>query len=143
MNHNPNGPRLRRQPDPETAEMMSQRAAAYVHDAGLDLSLREHGGDRVREALQAVDHGEAPSTCQPKIANGGLLAALCGSRDTGDLRPKLGGAGACGLVFGGSDVLAAERKEVVDLIMRREEPLCLAGGFEPLHLPFASPGRLM
>jgi hypothetical protein len=40
-------------------------------------------------------------------------------------------------------VLAAERKEVVDLVMSREEPLCLAGRFEPLHLPLASSGRLV
>jgi hypothetical protein len=36
-------------------------------------------------------------------------------------------------------VLAAEREEVVDLIMCREEPLGLAGGFEPLHLAFSPP----
>ena len=29
-----------------------------MHDAGLDLGLREDGGDRVGEALQAVDHGD-------------------------------------------------------------------------------------
>ena len=71
------------------------------------------------------------------------MAALCGSRDTGDLRPKLEGPGACGSVFGGGDVLTAERKEVVDLFMGREEPLHLTGRFEPLHLPFSPPGRLV
>jgi hypothetical protein len=40
-------------------------------------------------------------------------------------------------------VLAAERKGVVDLIMRREKPQRLTGGFEPLHLPFASSCRLV
>src|SRR4029453_3355709 len=29
-----------------------------MDDAGLDLGLREHGGDRLGEALQAVDHGD-------------------------------------------------------------------------------------
>jgi hypothetical protein len=53
---------------------------------------------------------------------------------------QLTGAGS---VVGGGDAIAAERKEVVDLIMRREEPLCLAGGLEPLHLPFASSCRLV
>ena len=72
-----------------------------------------------------------------------MLPALRGRRDTGDLGPKLESPGPCGSELGGGDVVAAERKEVVDLVMRREEPLCLAGGFEPLHLPFASPGRLM
>ena len=68
---------------------------------------------------------------------------LRGSRDTGDIGPKLESPGPCGSELGGGDVLAAERKEVVDLVMRREEPLCLAGGFEPLHLPLAASGRLM
>ena len=77
----------------------------------------------------------APSTCRPKIAKGGMLPALRGRCDTADLGPKLESPGPCGSVFGGGDVLAAERKEVVDLVMRREEPLCLAGRFEPLHLP--------
>src|SRR4051812_47810511 len=56
---------------------------------------------------------------------------------------QIEGLRAGGSVRGGGDVLAAERKEVVDLIMGREEPLCLAGGLEPLHLPFASPCRLV
>ena len=55
-----------------------------------------------------------------------MLSILRGSRDTGDLRPKLEGPGPCGSVVGGGDVLAAERKEVVDLIMGREEPGLLA-----------------
>ena len=72
-----------------------------------------------------------------------MRSILRGSRDNGDLGPKLEGPGACGSELGGGDVLAAERNEVVDLVMRREEPLCLAGGFEPLHLPLAASGRLM
>jgi hypothetical protein len=68
-----------------------------------------------------------PSTCRPKIAEGGMLPALRGRGDAGDLGPKLESPGACGSVFGGGDVIAAERKEVVDLIMSREKPLCLAG----------------
>jgi hypothetical protein len=85
----------------------------------------------------------APSTCRPQIAKGGLLSALCGRRDTGDLRPKLEGPGPCGSLVAGGEVIAAEREEVVDLVMRREQPLRLTGGFEPLHLPFASPHRLV
>ena len=72
-----------------------------------------------------------------------MLPALRGRRDTGDLGPKLESPGPCGSKLGGDDVLAAERKEVVVLVMRREEPLCLAGEFEPLHLPLATSGRLM
>ena len=39
---------------------------------------------------------QAPSTCRPKIAKSGMLAALRGSRDTGDLGPKLEDPGPCG-----------------------------------------------
>src|SRR3954465_6014961 len=85
----------------------------------------------------------APSTCRPKIAKGGMLPALRGRRGTRDRGPKLESPGPCGSVVDGGKVLAAERKEVVDLIMGREEPLRLTGGFEPLHLPFAPPGRLV
>src|SRR4051794_17570988 len=85
----------------------------------------------------------APSTCRPKIAKGGMLPALPGRRGTRDRGPKLESPGPCGSVVDGGKVLAAERKEVVDLIMGREEPLRLTGRFEPLHLPFAPPGRLV
>jgi hypothetical protein len=37
-------------------------------------------------------------------------------------------------------VIAAEMKEVVDLVMGREETLCLPGRLEALHLSF-SPSR--
>ena len=53
---------------------------------------------------------------------------------------QLTGAGS---VVGGGDAIAAERKEVVDLVMRREEPLRLAGGLEPLHRPLAASRRLV
>src|SRR4051794_37077963 len=72
-----------------------------------------------------------------------MLPALRGRRGTRDRGPKLESPGPCGSVVDGGKVLAAERKEVVDLIMGREEPLRLTGGFEPLHLPFAPPGRLV
>src|SRR4051794_41676162 len=72
-----------------------------------------------------------------------MLPALPGRRGTRDRGPKLESPGPCGSVVDGGKVLAAERKEVVDLIMGREEPLRLTGGFEPLHLPFAPPGRLV
>jgi hypothetical protein len=43
----------------------------------------------------------------------------------------------------GGKVIAAEVKEVVDLIMGGEETLSLPGRLEPLHLPLPSSGRLM
>ena len=66
-----------------------------------------------------------------------MLLVLRGSRDTGDLGPKLEGPGPCGSIVAGGDVLAAERKEVVDRVMSREEPLCLAS-WKPL---FTALGR--
>ena len=69
----------------------------------------------------------APSTCRPKIAKGGMLPILRGSRNTSDLGPGREGLGSCGSILDGSDVIAAEREEVVDLVVGREEPLRLAG----------------
>ena len=40
-------------------------------------------------------------------------------------------------------MIAAEREDIVDLVMSREEPLRLTGGFEPLHRPFSPPRRLV
>jgi hypothetical protein len=62
-----------------------------------------------------------------------MLPALRGSGDTADLGPHRKGSPPGSSILGGGDVLAAERKEVVDLIMRREEPLCLAG--ESIRIP--------
>ena len=56
-----------------------------------------------------------------------MLPALRGGHHTGDFGPKLERPGPHGSVLGGGDVIAAERKKVVDLIMGREEPLRLAG----------------
>jgi hypothetical protein len=46
-------------------------------------------------------------------------------------------------VLGGSDMIAAEMEQVIDLIVGREEPLRLAGRFELLHLPLSSARRLV
>jgi hypothetical protein len=46
-------------------------------------------------------------------------------------------------VLGGSEMIAAEMEEVVDLIASREESLRLAGRFELLHLPLSSARRLV
>ena len=72
-----------------------------------------------------------------------MLPALRDSCDTAGLSPELEGSSSGSSIVGGGDVFAAEWEEVVDLVMSREEPLCLTGGFEPLHLPFASSGRLV
>ena len=72
-----------------------------------------------------------------------MLPALRGSCDTADLGPDFKGSSSGSSIVDGGEVIAAEREDVVDLVMSREEPLCLAGGFEPLHLPLASAGRLV
>ena len=46
-------------------------------------------------------------------------------------------------MLGGSDVIAAEVEQVIDLIMGREEALRLSGRFELLHLPLSSARRLV
>ena len=80
--------------------------------------------DRGREKVEAEDRSggqaaaaTAPSTCRLKIAKGGMPPALRGSCDTRDFSPDLQGLPPGGAVFGSGDVIAAERKEVVDLIM--------------------------
>ena len=42
-------------------------------------------------------------------------------------------------MLGGSDMIAPELEQVVDLIVGRQEALCLAGRFELLHLPLYLP----
>ena len=72
-----------------------------------------------------------------------MLPALRDSCDTADLSPNLEVSPSGSSIVGGGDVFAAGWEEVVDLVMSREEPLCLTGGFEPLHLPFSPLGRLV
>src|SRR3954451_14675759 len=77
-----------------------------------------------------------------KAGEGRSHEHLCPSGNAGDLGPSLEGLGSGGSVLSGGDVVAAEVKQVVDLIVSGEEALGLAGRLEPLHLPLASPGRL-
>ena len=46
-------------------------------------------------------------------------------------------------MIGCGQEVAAELEEVVDLAMAGEEPLGMPRRLEPLHLPFASSGRLV
>jgi len=52
---------------------------------------------------------------------------LCQSGCAGDLRPGLKGLGPGSSILIGRDVVAAEMKEVVDLVVGGEEALRLAG----------------
>src|SRR3954454_4547186 len=79
-----------------------------------------------------------------RYAQSGLGAPrLCPSGHVGDLGPGLKGLGPGGSVLIGGDVIAAEMKEVVDLVMGGEEALCLSRRLEPLHLPLAWSGWLV
>ena len=51
---------------------------------------------------------------------------LCFSLGARDLGPDHAGLRAGGSVLGGGEVIAAEIKEVVDMVVSREKPLCLA-----------------
>src|SRR3954468_13093603 len=68
---------------------------------------------------------------------------LCPSGHAGDLGPGLEGPGPGGSILAGRGVIAAEVEEIVDPVMGGEEALSLAGGCKPLHLPLASPRRLV
>src|SRR5438270_12403254 len=62
---------------------------------------------------------------------------------TADFGPDFEFLGPGCSVFGGSDMIAAEMEEVVDLFVGGEEPLRLAGRFELLHLPLSAARRLV
>jgi hypothetical protein len=78
-----------------------------------------------------------------KDREGWDAAGSSGSGVAADLGPDRKGPPPDSSVVSGGEMIAAEREEVVDPVMRREKPLCLAGGFEPLHLPLASSRRLV
>ena len=60
-----------------------------------------------------------------------------------DFRPDVEALGPGSSVLSGSNVIAAEVEQVVELIVGREEAPRLAGRFEPLHLPLSSACRLV
>ena len=88
----------------------------------------------------------APSTCLVELAECKRLRRAFGISsltNVADFRPDLECLPPGRFVLGGSDVIAAEMKEVVDLIVGREEALRLASRFELLHLPLSSARRLV
>src|SRR5215207_10128866 len=78
-----------------------------------------------------------------KAHEGRSHEGLCQSGHAGDRGPGLEGLGSGGSILDGGAVIAAEVKQVVDLIVSGEEALGLAGRLEALPLSLASPGRLM
>jgi hypothetical protein len=84
--------------------------------------------------------GRWPRWC---TRSGRTHGSLCQGGNPGDLGPGLEGLGPGGSILGGREVIAAEVKEVVDLIVGGEETLSLPGRLEALHLPFSSSGRLV
>jgi hypothetical protein len=66
-----------------------------------------------------------------------------GMGDAGDITPGLEGAVTGDAMVGGSQAVATELEEVVDLAVAGEKPLNMARRLEALHLPFSSPCRLV
>src|SRR3954467_9042927 len=63
-------------------------------------------------------------------------SSSCGSNPA-NVGPHLKRTPPFGSILAGRDVLAAEMKEVVDLIVGGEETLCLPRRLEALHLSFS------
>src|SRR4051812_50190383 len=78
-----------------------------------------------------------------KAQEGRSHERLYPSGHAGDRGPGLKGLGPGGPVLGGRAVIAAEMEEIVDPVMGGEEALGLARRLELLHLPLASPRRLV
>jgi site-specific DNA recombinase len=90
---------------------------------------RDPAGVRVEAAVvrEMFAWEGPPSTCWPKVAEGGVLPVLRRSLGTSDLGPDREGLRADGSVLAGGEVIAVEVEEVVDLVVGREKPLYLAG----------------
>src|SRR3954453_18563518 len=69
-------------------------------------------------------------------------SSSCGSNPA-DVGPHLKGTPPCRSILACRDMVAAEMKEVVDLVVGGEETLCLPGRLEPLHLSLSPSGRLV
>ena len=67
------------------------------------------------------------SSGRDKAHEGRSHERLCQSGHASDLGPDLEGLGPGGSILDGGDVVAAEVEEIVDLVVSREEALCLAG----------------
>src|ERR1700730_12988713 len=71
-----------------------------------------------------------------KMSRGSLLP------NAADFRPDVESLGPGSSVLSGSDMIAPEVEQVIDLIVGGEEALRLAGRFKLLHLPLSSACRL-
>jgi hypothetical protein len=97
-----------------------QRGAPHAIDGTVNLS------GRVSHIQVAV-----------KMSQGSLLP------NAADFRPDVKSLGPGSSVLSGSDMIAAEVEQVIDLIVGGEEALRLAGRFKLLHLPLSSACRLV
>ena len=78
--------------------------------------------------IRARRHRQLVRLMSRQYAQLGLGARpLCHSGHADDLSPALKGPGPGGSIIAGGDVVAAEMKEVVDLVVGGEEALRLAG----------------
>src|SRR3954467_437941 len=94
-------------------------AKAAWDDAALLAAVRAHALPARHRQVKLEGDGEAP-----RLARAANLWGGFGASDLGPHRERLR---ADGSVLGGRKVIAVEVEEVVDLVVRREEPLRLAG----------------
>jgi hypothetical protein len=100
----------------EEAGRPEGRDMEYWLEAEEELAPLSVAGHR---QVDAGEDREAPSLIG--------AVALCGSFGTSGLGPDRERLRADGSVLGGREVIPVEMKEVVDLVVGREEPLRLAG----------------
>ena len=114
------------------------RQLGYVEGESVVYELRTAAGDTAQLAQAA---GELIATRPDVIGHRQLVgcdqqcslawpanrAISCRGGHAGNLSPDLKGTGPGGSILGGGAVIAAEIKQVIDLIMSGEEALGLAG----------------
>ena len=86
-----------------------------------------------------VDGRRAGSTLELRLS----LPCSGDEGSTGDLAPNLEGTITGGSMVGGGDAVATKLEVIMELTVRGEESLGMAGRLEPLHLPFSPSRRLV
>src|SRR4051794_5610277 len=91
-------------------------------ELGRRLGIKQTNAWALKRRHRQVDAGEDKEA--PSLIG---ATASCGSLDARDLSPDREGLRADRSVLAGGEVIAVEMKEVVDLVVGREEALRLAG----------------
>src|SRR4051812_41936526 len=133
-----------RRPSPMTrfqrATSDSTRARQLYPDAFCQ-PMRPRSAMHRRGTVKLLVRGRAD--WQAEGNEGNMLDQSSGrGSNPADVGPRPECSRPCGSILAGGDMVAAEMKEVVDLIVGGEEPLRLPRRLEALHLPFSSARRL-